>query len=560
MPRIPRLAHALDPGGVARTAVIASALAVISPGASFAQPGMVLTHQKISHTQGGFTGGLDNDDRLGVHVTALGDLDGDGVADLAVGAGRDDDGGPDRGAVWILFLNSDGTVKSHQKISSTQGSLTGPLTDGDQFSRPAAIGDLDKDGVVDLAVGAFQDSDGAAAAGAVWILFLNADGTVKGEQKISATQGGFGGALDADDHFGWSVAKLGDLDGDGLAELAVGANGDDDGNADAGAVWVLFLNGDGTVKAHQKISALQGGFAGVLSADDNFGHSVAPLADLDRDGVRDLAVGAYGADDGDQFGSFDRGAVWMLFLNPDGTVKSHKRISDTNGGFTGVLDNSDRFSAVMALPDVNGDHIQDLAVGAPEDDDGAGGAGAVWILFLNTNGRVQGHQKISATTGGFTGTLDPSDWFAWHGAFVGDLDGDGHGELAIGAIWDDDPGGAIGSDRGAVWILSLDGPVLTSAPDVEAHASLSLATVPNPFGGRVALQYSLPAAGAVRLRIHDARGRVMATLVEREQGAGRYSATWSGRNRAEASAASGVYFARLEVDGRSVVRKIVHVR
>ncbi len=70
--------------------------------------GTVKAHQKISDLQGGFTGILDNEDRFGVSVANLGDLDGDGVMDLAVGAPLDDDGGNDRGAVWILFLDYDG--------------------------------------------------------------------------------------------------------------------------------------------------------------------------------------------------------------------------------------------------------------------------------------------------------------------------------------------------------------------------------------------------------------------------------------------------------------------
>ncbi|MCH8851931.1 MAG: FG-GAP repeat protein, partial [Planctomycetes bacterium] len=73
---------------------------------------MVLSHQKISDTEGGFTGILDNSDIFGSSVASLGDLDGDGVGDLAVGATGDDDGGPPHGAVWVLFLNTDGTVKS----------------------------------------------------------------------------------------------------------------------------------------------------------------------------------------------------------------------------------------------------------------------------------------------------------------------------------------------------------------------------------------------------------------------------------------------------------------
>ncbi|MCZ6445304.1 MAG: integrin alpha, partial [Planctomycetota bacterium] len=117
-----------------------------------AAPGEVLSHQKISDTEGGFTGLLDGGDQLGTSVALLKDLDGDGVGDMAVGALTDDDGGTNRGAVWILFLNSDGTVKSHQKISDTQGGFTGTLDDCDRFGISlAGLGDHDGDGVGDLA-------------------------------------------------------------------------------------------------------------------------------------------------------------------------------------------------------------------------------------------------------------------------------------------------------------------------------------------------------------------------------------------------------------------------
>ena len=81
--------------------------------------GTVKSFQKISDTAGNFTATLDNEDRFGPSVAALGDLDGDTVTDLAVGAYYDDDGGLDRGAVYVLFMNTNGTVKSHQKISDT---------------------------------------------------------------------------------------------------------------------------------------------------------------------------------------------------------------------------------------------------------------------------------------------------------------------------------------------------------------------------------------------------------------------------------------------------------
>ncbi len=436
---------------VAPSVVAVAALAVVMSGQrAEAQPGMVLSHQKISDTEGGFTGTLGDRDYF-CSTASLGDLDGDGVRDMAVGAAEDDDGGLNRGAVWVLFLNTDGTVKSHQKISDTEGDFTGILDDGDNFGwHLASLGDLDGDGVVDLAVTAPFDDDGGRANGAVWVLFLNTNGTVKSHKKISETEGGFTGILEDFGYFGLNSASLGDHDGDGVVDLAVGASWADDGGLNRGQVWILFLNTDGTVKSQQKISSTAGDFTGMLDNSDKFGQSLGSLGDLDGDGVGDLAVGAPGDGDGGTF----NGAMWVLFLNTNGTVKTHQKISSTEGGFTGILESFDFFGETGSfLGDLDGDGVGDLAVGAAGDDDGGTDRGAVWVLFLNTDGTVESHQKISSTEGGFTGILDDGDWFCWTPMFLGDLDGDGVGDLAVGALFDDDGG----TDRGAVWILFLDG-------------------------------------------------------------------------------------------------------
>lgn len=96
-------------------------------------------------------------DVFGPSVTSIGDLDGDGVIDIAVGA-MHDDGGVNSGAVWILWLNSNGTVKGYHKISNTAGGFSREVQEGDQFGiSVSSLGDLDGDGVVDLAVGADRD-------------------------------------------------------------------------------------------------------------------------------------------------------------------------------------------------------------------------------------------------------------------------------------------------------------------------------------------------------------------------------------------------------------------
>jgi hypothetical protein len=213
----------------------------------------------------------------------------------------------------------------------------------------------------------------------VWIVFLRPNGSVRASQKIGEGSGGFGGALDLFDSFGCSLAALGDLDGDSVNDLAVGAVGDDDGGTDQGAVWILFMNPDGTVKSHQKISETEGGFTGTLETQDYFGRSLSAPGDLDNDDVADLLVGA----SHDDTGGADQGALWVLFLNANGTVKSHKKICEGSGGFGGNLEPGDLFGAhVSVVGDANNDGVADFGVAAPMDDDGGANQGALWILFL----------------------------------------------------------------------------------------------------------------------------------------------------------------------------------
>jgi len=122
-----------------------------------------------------------------------------------------------------------------QKINDS--SIPGELDNFDFFggSSVASIGDVDNDGVDDIVVGARFDDDGGVGPfinrGAVYVLFMKTDGTIKGFQKISDTQGSFAGILDDLDDFALSVAGIGDLDGDSVEDIVVGAPADDDGGS-----------------------------------------------------------------------------------------------------------------------------------------------------------------------------------------------------------------------------------------------------------------------------------------------------------------------------------------
>ena len=414
------------------------------------QTGTVLSHQKISDTEGNFTGSLVNGDYFGSAAASIGDLDGDSVSDIAVGASANlGEGASGTGSIWILFLDPNGDVNDYQKISDTEGNFTGTLDVGDGFGCSiTSIGDLDGDGIADIIVGADWDDDGGSNKGAVWVLFLDPNGMVKSHQKISETQGNFTGTLGNYDHFGSSVTSIDDLDGDGVTDIAVGAYLDGDGGAWRGAVWILFLDPNGTVKTHQKISDTEGNFTGTLHNWDVFGYSVTSLGDLDGDGTTDIAVGSAWDDDGGN----DNGAVWVLFLDPNGMVKSHQKISETQGNFAVNLGDQYEFgTSVTSIGDLNGDGFNDLAVGAVGDNGGNNYRGGLWLLFLDADGTVKNYLHINELEGNFTGTLHSMYFFGASIMSLGDLDGDEVTDIAVGGPGDDDGG----ESRGAVWVLFL---------------------------------------------------------------------------------------------------------
>lgn len=405
------------------------------PAAAFSQEWSVTDHLRISATEGAdFGSSLPYLSYMGSSMTSPGDLDGDGVNDLVVGARRASGVAAHAGSIFFLFLQHDGSVRQTSRIAVGKGLLEGGYTQEIWFGASvSSLGDLDGDGVSDLAVGQVNGNDwGPQERGIVWILFPNPDGSIKAYQRL--------GRRSFPAHN--SLAGVGDIDGDGVPDLGLGDPAADEGGLNRGGLQLLYLNPDGTVRESSRINSSQG-MGERLADGDLFGYSMASIGDLDQNGVPDLAVGAPLSASGGR----ERGCVWILFLEDVGTVSRTVRIGSGQGGFEPELADYAHFGcSVSNLGDLDGDGVEDLGVGAPYDDASGIDRGALWILLMQNDGSVKDAQKLTGIENGRT-------WFGYAAASLGDLDGDGTGDLAVGAPLGNDSDGVRG---GSLWLLFMN--------------------------------------------------------------------------------------------------------
>ena len=344
---------------------------------------------------------------LGATVAAVPDLDRDGVPEILAGAPQDDFV---TGSAYV-YSGSTGTVDLELHPVEIRGLFGGSL---------APVGDLDGDGIPDLIVGApFTTRPEAYGVGSV-LVFSGATGALI--YNFLGTEGGT--------YMGWSVAGLGDLDGDGIPEIAIGTPyASVGGNIGVGNVAVR------SGATGELLYLFEGGQVG-----DFLGWSVAAIGDLDGDGVSDVLLGAPNA-------------------SPAGLAQAG--VIEARSGATGELlyriegvEPAAYFGRTLAsVGDIDGDGIDDFVVGAPAaSPDGRTEAGSAF-LFSGVNGRLLHRWDGDEDFDEFGGSV----------AGGGDVDGDGVGDIAIGAP-SSSPDGKVGAGTALVFsgatldlLFELDG-------------------------------------------------------------------------------------------------------
>jgi hypothetical protein len=330
----------------------------------------------------------------------------------------------------------------------------------DQRVADVAQTDLNGDGFADLAIGTpWEALDGVSDAGVVNVLYGSATGlTAEGNQVWSQDAPGLSGQLDEEDAFGGGVAT-GDFDGDGFADLAVGASGELVGtSAHAGVLHVLFGSSEGlTAEGTQLWSQDSPGVLDEAEEGDRFGDILA-TGDLDADGFADLVVGVASEDVG---GRPNAGAVHVLFGSASGLTAGGGQLwTQDSDGVRDAAERYDEFGLAVAVGRFDDDPYEDLAVGVHLESRTRGSQGAVNVLYGAADGLTSlGSQLWHRGVPGVRGRPKGSDRFG-HSLAAGDWNADGRSDLAVAV-----PQGPYTPGGGAVNVLYGSSTGLTAAGD-----------------------------------------------------------------------------------------------
>jgi len=379
-------------------------------------------------------------DNSGISVSSAGDVNGDGLVDLIIGASSN-------GRSYVVFGKDDGTAVNLSDVASGSGGFVinkqaSATYDSDgSGSSVSAAGDVNGDGLADLIVGAPQSDLGAGGgnAGRSYVVFGKSNTTAVELSDIANGTGGF--IIDGEaegNQSGYAVSSAGDVNGDGLADLIVGApDSDFASNTDAGRSYVVFGKKDTNAVDLSEVIAGTGGF-GIVGQDAG-GHSwssisVSSAGDVNGDGLSDLIVGV------EYSGIYPEprtGSSYVVFGKKDSnTVNLEDVFSGSGGGFVidGEPDNSASAGySVSSAGDVNGDGLADLIVGAPWLN-----SGVSYLVFGKMDTKQIDLASVANGIGGFSivgPDLMKYNYGGWTGVSVssaGDVNGDGLADLIVG--------------------------------------------------------------------------------------------------------------------------------
>ncbi len=365
-------------------------------------------------------------------VSTAGDINGDNYTDFLVGGygyasstGRSYlvFGGPSVGSSGTLSLSS---------LSGTNGFKLEGEVSGDWCGSPLTqLGDVNADGHNDFLVGSTYH---ASYTGRSYVVFGGPSVGSTGDISLSSLNGANGYKIDGEASGDWSsiwASAAGDINGDGVADILIGAY--QYTGSTIGRSYVVFGGSSVGSSGTLSLSSLNGanGFKLIGEASGDYsGYSVNSLGDINADGHADLVIGAYGHASG-------AGRTYVVFGGPGVGSSGSISLSGLNGANGFVLDgetSGDNSGYVVRIAgDVNGDGHPDLLIGAYHYNSSAG---RTYVVFGGLGVGSSGSIPLSSLNGVNGFKLDgeaANDWSSIWVSAAGDVNGDGVGDILIGA-------------------------------------------------------------------------------------------------------------------------------
>ncbi len=360
---------------------------------------------------------------FGISVGNAGDVNGDGYADVIVGASWFDNGETDEGRAFVYQGSSSGLASSPAWTS--EGNQAGALWG----LSVATAGDVNGDGYADVIVGSWGYDQTQPNEGAAWLYVGSATGLLDAAQWSAAGQ-------QAQAAFGYAVATAGDVNGDGYSDVLVGCPNHDNGQTDEGRASVYY--------------GAPAGLATYFAWDDegrqsneNFGYSVSSAGDVNGDGYSDVIVGA--PDFTTNFNQEGRAYAYLGSANGLAQAPSWTVEGDQANGSLGF--------SVSTAGDVNGDGYSDVIVGEVFSEHGQLSEGRAYVYHGSPTGL--------ASSPAWTAEGDQNAaHFGWSVSTAGDVNGDGYSDVIVSAL--DYFGGEAWEGRACVYHGSATG--LASSP------------------------------------------------------------------------------------------------
>ena len=378
-------------------------------------------------------------DHVGSSVSRAGDVNGDGIPDVIVGAdGASNNGRSASGSAWVIFGTASKTTVNLAKLGNAGFRIDGPSAQANAAWGVAGPGDINGDGLADVVVGVPRDDqNGRSGSGAAYVVYGKRDGAPVDLANLGSAGFRIDGAM-AFEGAGSSVAGVGDVNGDGIPDVMVGAPYAPHGDTSAGAAYVVFGKRDNAPVDLATLGVPGVGAPGFridgTAANDLAGHSVAGAGDVNGDGIPDVIVGAVEASNNARANS---GSAYVVFGKKSTEPVELATFGSPAGsaGFRidGAAAGDEAGNEVAATGDMNGDGRSDVVVGAPETNAGGSESGSAYVVFGSSSSATVDLAALGTRGYQMNGAGDR--YFAWDAVAGGcDVNGDGRPDTLVGAF------------------------------------------------------------------------------------------------------------------------------